>query len=135
MLDLSKNNPAEIAEAGFEFNIVLPDGTETDAKIKVRGRNSPVVKTHARKVFKELQMKEQAARRRGKEAEDLSLEEAEELAVRNAVVRIISWSGIAEDGKEIAFSKEEAERILTKYTFIREQVMEESDNILNFRHD
>jgi hypothetical protein len=135
MLDLSKNNPAEIAEAGFEFNIVLPDGTETDAKIKVRGRNSPVVKAHARKVFKELQMKEQAARRRGKEAEDLSLEEAEELAVRNAVVRIISWSGIAEDGKEIAFSKEEAERILTKYTFIREQVMEESDNILNFRHD
>lgn len=135
MLDLSKNNPAEIAEAGFEFNIILPDGTETDAKIKVRGRNSPVVKTHARKVFKELQMKEQAARRRGKEAEDLSLEEAEELAVRNAVVRIISWSGIAEDGKEIAFSKEEAERILTKYTFIREQVMEESDNILNFRHD
>ena len=62
---------------GFEFTVVLPDGTETDAKIKVRGQNSPVVKAFGRKTFKEMQMREQRAKRTGKD-EELSLEEAEE---------------------------------------------------------
>lgn len=134
MLDLTKNNPADKAEAGFEFTVVLPDGTETDAKIKVRGNNSPVVKAFGRKTFKEYQMREQRSKRTGKE-DELSLDEAEEFAARAAAVRVIGWSGIAEEGKEIVFSKEEAERIFLNYPFIREQVMEESNNILNFRHD
>ena len=134
MLDLSKNDPATLAEAGYEFTVTLPDGTETDAKIKVRGKHSPEVKAFGKRIYNELKMKEQAAKRRGKE-EDMSLEEAEELSVRSAVVRVMGWSNIAENGQEIAFSKEEATRILTKYPFIREQVMEESDGILNFRPD
>lgn len=36
-------------------------------------------------------MKEAAARRRGKEPEELTLDEAEELAAESAIVRIISW--------------------------------------------
>ena len=79
-------------------------------------------------------MREQRAKRTGKD-EELSLEEAEEFAARAAAVRVIGWSGIAEDGKEVVFSKDEAERIFLAYPFIREQVMEESNNILNFRHD
>lgn len=135
MLDLVKNNPADKAEAGYEFTVVLPDGTETDAKIKVRGQNSPVVKAFGRKTFKEIQMREQRAKRTGKQEEEMTLEEAEEFAARAAAVRVIGWSGIAEDGKEVVFSKDEAERIFLAYPFIREQVMEESNNILNFRHD
>jgi hypothetical protein len=135
MLDLAKNNPAEIAEAGYEFTVVLPDGTETDAKIKVRGLFSPKVKEFAKKMYKEHQIKVQAAKRKGREPEDMTLEEAEEYSVRVAAVRVISWSGISEDGVTIESTKDEVERILMKYPFIREQVITESDNVLNFRHD
>ena len=134
MFDLSKNNPAEIAENGYEFALALPDGTLTEAKIEVRGLNSPVVKNYSRKIINEMKIKEQAAKRRGREVEDMSIEDMEEQYSKAAAVRIIDWSGIGDEGKEIKFSKEEAERLMLKYPFIREQVMEESDNILNFRH-
>lgn len=134
MLDLSKNDPSKIADVGYEFNVILPDGTETDAKITVRGANSPAVKTFSRKVQAELKVREQAAKRKGKD-DDMNMDEAEEMLSRAAAVRVISWKGIAEEGKEIVFSKDEAERVLLKYPFIREQVLEESNNILNFRHD
>lgn len=135
MLDLQKNDPSVIAEAGFEFTVVLPDGTETDAKIKVRGNASPVVRNYAKKVFNEMQSRAQYAKRRGKEPEEITIEEAEKMAAKNAAIRVISWSGVGEGGKELVFSVEEAERVFLKYPFIREQVMEESENLKNFRFD
>lgn len=134
MFDLSKNNPAVVAETGYEFDVVMPDGTVTDIKIKVRGINSPVVKTYSRKIINEMKIKEQAAKRRGRDVEEMSIEEMEEQYSKAAAVRIIDWSNLADEGKEVKFSKEEAEVLMLKYPFIREQVMEESDNILNFRH-
>lgn len=134
MLDLLNNNPADIADAGYEFTVVLPDGTETDAKIKVRGINSKAVKAFGRKMYTEFKMKEQAAKRRGKEPEDMTLEEAEEFAARSAAVRVISWTGLSEGGVALECTKDVVEATLLKYPFIREQVMAESDNILNFRH-
>ena len=132
MLDLIKVDPSKAAEAGYEFVVTLPDGTETDAKIKVRGVNSPKVKTFGKQVYKQMQMQEKSAKARGKTYE-VTLEEAEELSVKSAAVRVISWSGIAENGKEIACTEDEVIRILTAYPFIREQVMGESDEVTNFR--
>jgi hypothetical protein len=134
MLDLSKQDPAKAAEVGFEFNIVLPDGTETDGKVKVRGKNSKIVQQFNRKLLQEMKTAEQAARRRGKDV-DMTPEEAEELACRIAANRIISWSGVGKDGKEITFDPVLAEDILKEYPFLREQVMLESDNLLNFRSE
>jgi hypothetical protein len=134
MFDLSKNNPADVAEAGYEFKVMLPDGTETDIKIKVRGVHSPVVKAFGREVLKEMKMKEEAAKRRNKLPEDMTIEEAEDFAVRAAIVRTISWQNIGEDGQEIPFTKENAQRIYLKYPWIREQVMEQSNDVFNFRH-
>jgi hypothetical protein len=133
MFDLKKNDPAKAAEVGYTLDLTLPDGTKTDAKITVRGANSPAVKNHARRVYQEFKVKEQQAKRRGKEPEDLTLEEAEDMAAEAAAVRVIGWVGIAEDGKEIQFTKDEAERIMKAYPFIREQVMDASDSIFNFR--
>lgn len=133
MFDLKKNDPAKAAEVGFEFAVVLPDGTETDAKITVRGANSPTVRNYSRRVYQEFKTKEQQAKRRGREPEEMTLEEAERLAAETAAVRVISWQGIAEDGQEVKFSQAEAERIFKEYPFIREQVMEQSENIFNFR--
>ena len=132
MFDLKKNNPAVQAEVGFKFTVTLPDGSKTDAAVTVRGANSPVVKNHSRKIFQEFKVKEQQAKRRGREPEELTLEEAEELAAEAAAVRIMDWDGFSEDGKPVKFSKEEALRLMKEYPFLREQVMEASDNIFNF---
>lgn len=133
--DIKKHNPTDIAEAGFEFTVVLPDGTTTDAKIKVRGSNSPKVKDFYRKAFTEMQIKEQAAKRRGKEAEPMSLDESEDFAIRSSAIRIISWSNLDEDGKPVVFSKDEAHRMMEAYPFLREIVTKESEEITNFRHN
>ena len=133
-LDLSQNNFTEIAEEGYEFELLLPGTQEpTGAFIKVRGDQSKTVKAFNRKKFNEFKIKEQQAKRRGKEVDELSLEEAEELAVESAVVRIISWRGIENAGESVPFTKENATEILTAHSWIREQVIEESSQILNFR--
>lgn len=132
--DIKKHNPTDVAEAGYEFNVVLPDGTETDAKIKVRGSNSPRVKDFYRTAFSQMQMKEQAAKRRGKEVEPMTIQESEEFAIRSSALRIISWQGLEEDGKEVVFSRDEAERMMTAYPFLRDIVTRESEELLNFRH-
>lgn len=132
MFDLKKNNPAVQAEVGFKFNVTLPDGSKTDAFVTVRGANSPVVKNHSRKIFQEFKLREQQAKRRGREPEELTLEEAEDLAAESAAVRVIDWDGFSEDNKKVEFSKEEAIRLMKEYPFLREQVMEASDNIFNF---
>lgn len=132
MFDLKKNDPAVAAEVGFTFDVMLPDGTKTEAQVTVRGSNSPVVKNYTRKLYQELKVKEQQAKRRGKEYE-MDLEEAEELSAQGAAARIIGWKGFAEDGKEVKFSKEEAERLMLTYPWLRTQVEEASENIYNFR--
>jgi hypothetical protein len=132
MLDLKKNDPAVLAEVGYTFNVILPDGTKTDAKITVRGSNSPTVTNHGRKIYHEFQVKKEQAKRRGREPEDLTLEEAEKMAAESAAVRVITWTGLAEGGEEVVYSKDTAVRVMLDYPFIREQVMKESDNIHNF---
>lgn len=132
MLDLSKQDPSKAAEAGFEFNVVLPDGTETEATVKVRGRNSKKVQAFTRQLSQEITQREQAQARRGKKTE-MTAEEIEELAVRVSANRVISWTKLGKDGVELPYSEENAEMLMKDYPFLREQIMEESDNLLNFR--
>lgn len=132
--DLIKNNFAEAAENGYEFELKLPGtGEATGAFITVRGEQSKTVKAYARKKFSEFKLREQQAKRRGKEIEEMTLDEAEELAIESAITRIIDWKGFEESGKNVPFTKENAERILREHSWIRDQVMEESSQILNFR--
>lgn len=132
-LDLVKVNPSTLAEAGYTFTLCLEDGQETEAKLTVRGKNSPVVRQYVRKLWNEFEMRKAAAKRRNREVEDLSLDEAEDLAIESAAVRLMGWEGLAEGGKDLPYSKENALRILREYPFIREAVLKESDEILNFR--
>ncbi len=76
--DLAKHNYTEIAEAGYEFELKLPGtGEGTGVFITVRGDQSKTVKAFGRKKYAEFKLREQQAKRRGKEAEDMTLEEAE----------------------------------------------------------
>lgn len=132
-LDLAITNIAAEAEAGYEFELLHPaTGEGTEGFIKVRGEKSKTVQNHARKVVNEMQKREKVAKGKNKDV-DLSIEELESLAIDRAIVRIISWRGIQEDGQDVPFTRENAERILKDHPWIREAVIEESENLLNFR--
>lgn len=132
-LDLGRTNLSEMAEAGYEFELKLPEvNTPTGAFVTVRGAMSPVVKAFARKKFTEMQNREQMAKKRGRTPDEMGIEDLEAMAVESAVTRIISWKGISENGVEIPFTKEVAEKILNKHSWIREQILAESDMLGNF---
>lgn len=129
--DIVKTNLAEKAELGYEFEVKLPDGSPTDFFITVRGTQSPKVKGHSKKVFNQMQVKEQRLKRKGKEVE-FSLDEAEEMAVDSASIRVITWRGLEEDGKEIKPTEENIKRIMKELDWVRSQVLEESEIDANF---
>lgn len=133
--DLKKNNLAEMAEAGYKFELTLPEvNTPTGAFVTVRGKESDIVKKYARKRFAELQYKENAqrSRNRNNEVTPMTIEEAEDLAVDTAYVRIISWEGFEEGGKELEFNEANAKKVLKEHPWIRDQVVAESDMLVNF---
>lgn len=131
LFDLSKNNLSVAAESGYEFELIMPTGEATGAFITVRGEQSPIVKQYSKKRYNDYQLSVNQAKRRGKEY-DVSLDEAEDMAVEAAVTRIISWRNIAEEGKEVPFTKEAASKILKEHNWIREAVVETSSELLNF---
>lgn len=137
-LNLSKTNVAAKSEAGYEFELTVPEINErTGAFVTIRGNHSPVVKQYSRKTFQEMQAREQQAKRKNREIEPMTLEEAEDMAIQAAIVRIISWRGIKEDdekGKEVdvPFTEENARRILKEHSWIREAILSESDLLANF---
>lgn len=130
--DLNKQDFSKAAELGYTFELKLPTGEGSGAMLTVLGDNAPTVKAYGRKVFQQWQQRQAIAKRKGRE-DDMSLEEAEEAAVDAALVRLIGWSGIEEDGKAVKFSKEKAREILTQHSWIREAIMQEASDILNFR--
>lgn len=133
MLDLKVQNLAEQAEAGYEFELLYPGTDEkTGAFVKVRGAQSKVVRAYARKKYNEYRLREQQAKRKGKE-DEMTLDEAEDMSIDTAINRIIDWKGITEGGVEVPFTKENAERILRDHSWIREAVVSESDMLLNFQ--
>ena len=131
-LDLAKTNIAAEAESGYEFELLHPaTGEGTGGFVKVRGERSRTVQQHARKIVTEMQKREKVAKGKGKDA-DPTIAEWEDMAVDRAYVRIISWRGIQEDGVDLEFNRENAERILKDHTWIREAIMEASEELLNF---
>lgn len=131
--DIVKDDFSKAAELGYTFELKLPTGAPSGAKLTVIGEMSKPVKEYSRKKFAEFQQKQAIAKRKGKEVEDLTLEEAEELAVESALVRLIGWEGIQENGKDVPFSKEKAAEVLRAHPWIRDAIMQESADITNFR--
>lgn len=130
--DIKKNNPELVAEVGYEFNLELPDGTKTDAVFKIRGDNSKIVKAHGRRTYKEMEAQRTLRKRKG-QPEDLSLDELTDMAVEAAVVRVISFSGIQEDGVDLPCTPENIRKLMEEYDFARSQVLENAAQVLNFR--
>ena len=129
--DIKKTNLAEIAEAGYEFEVKLPDGVSTDFFITVRGNLSPKMKKYSKDLFNKMQMKELQAKRKGKQ-DIVDLDEAEETLIGSAAVRVVTWRGLEEDGKVVEPTPENIKRIMQELDWVRAQVLEESDNAANF---
>lgn len=130
--DLNKQDFSKSAESGYTFGLKLPTGADSGAKLTILGELSPTVKAYGRKKFQEYQQKQAIARRKNRDVEDMDLDEAEALAVEASLVRLVGWSGITEEGKDVPFSKEKAAEVLTKHAWIREAIMQESGDVLNF---
>lgn len=130
--DLIKQDYSKAAENGYTFELNLPTGAPSGAKLTVIGDMSPTVKAYSRRKFAEFQQKQTIAKRKNKDADEMSLDEAEDLAVESALVRLIGWEGIKENGKDVAFSKEKAEEVLKNHPWIREAIVQEASDILNF---
>jgi predicted TIM-barrel fold metal-dependent hydrolase len=131
-LNLSVLNVSEVSESGIDIELVHPaTGEGLDAWVRVRGKDSRTVQNHARKVVNDMQKREKIAKGKNKDA-DMSIEELEMLAVERAVIRIISWRGIEEDGQPVPFTVENATRVLKDNPWIREQVLENSDDLTGF---
>ena len=130
--DIKKTNLAEQAEAGYEFEVKLPDGSSTDFYITVRGNLSPEVKKFSKDLFNQLQLKELQAKRKGKTDQPVDLQEAEETLIKSAVARIVNWKGLEDGGKVVEPTQENFVRIMTELDWVRKQVLDESDNDANF---
>ena len=133
MFDLNKMNIAELSEKGHEFELKIPEiGTPTGAFLTVKGDNSNTVRNYTKKQFEVMQSKAKMARKRGKEVDEITLSEAEDMAVEAATVRLVAWRGIVEDGKEVKFTEENVKRILKEHPWIRQAIMDESEQLANF---
>jgi len=135
-LNLTKNNVAEKSEVGYEFELKTPSGENSGAFITVRGDESKAVRDYDRKKFNAYQARVSMAKKRGKDLEDFSIEEYEDIAVEDAAVRVISWKGLEEgEGKAVAelpCTPENIQRVMRQHKFIRDQVREEASQLLNF---
>lgn len=132
MFDLQKQDFSKAAEAGYTFELKLPTGAGSGAKLTILGDMSSTVKAYSRRKFQEYQQKQAIAKRKGKELDDMDLDEAEQLGVESTLVRLVGWEGITEDGKEVPFSKDKAAEVLTAHSWIRDAIMQESSDVTNF---
>ena len=130
--DIVKQNFSASSEIGYEFELKLPTGEGSGAFLTVIGDYSPTVKQYSKRKYQEFTQRQTIARRKGKE-EELSLEDAENLAIEAALVRLIGWRGFTEEGKEVKFSKDKAREVLTQHSWIRDQIQEESSDVGNFK--
>lgn len=117
MTDLSKIDPEGDANAGFDLVLRHPvDGNELDVVIRILGHDSTA--------FSETQLKQR--RSYFNRAEPLSPEEAEKATYDEAMELLVActvgWKGLAWEGKDLPFSKENAEMVYRARKWIKLQV-------------
>ena len=134
MLDLSKLNVSEAAETGYKMQVVHPVTRQPidGAFITIRGDDSKTVQKWIRGVIARRQSEELMAKRRGKEADPISLADAEDQANEGAAKRVISSEGIFNGKTELHITEETAKQVFAEHTWLRDQVLEASRDLGNF---
>ena len=127
-----KNNFSQSSEIGYEFAVLTAWGEKTDFFIKVRGEQSKLVRDFSKRQYNENQMKERAAKARGK-VYDMDIEDAETSLLDSCFTRIISWKGLTDNGVAVPLTKENSDKLLRGNDHIQTQILEESRLTENFR--
>lgn len=133
--DLSKkeNQLSQLAEEGVEFELKHPDTDEPlGAFIKVRGARSKTAEKFLRKMINE-NARQEALRSKGKDRDKpRPIEESIEGMNEIAFVRIISWRGIEDNGVPYELTKENALELFERESWIRDQILEVSNEAERF---
>ena len=112
--DLAKLDTAKVAEEGAELRVAHPTtGEDLGITITLIGTDS--------KTFRDIS-KSRATASLKKKTREIDLDQNESDAVELLAKCTKGWSGITENGKEVAFSYDNAVRIYTKYLWLREQI-------------
>ncbi len=124
--DLTLLDTAAKAEEGAVLDVRHPSTRETlDIKITLNGADSDTY----RKASTELMRR---AVRRHEKGGVLGKDDAVDDVVTILVACTVGWTGLAEDGKDIPFSRKDAKRLYVKYPWLREQVSTFIENRGNF---
>lgn len=123
---------ADSCEAGYTFEARYPDGTATGARITVRGPDSRAARDHAARRFADLQARELAAKKAGREPDPLRPDEIEEQLIDLAVVYTMGWEGIDEGGAPLPYSPTQARTVYRLHPWLRSQVTGAAQDLGNF---
>ena len=112
--DLAKLDTAKVAEEGAELRVAHPTtGEDLGITITLIGTDS--------KTFRDIS-KSRATASLKKKTREIDLDQNESDAVELLAKCTKGWSGITENGKEVAFSFDNAVQLYTKYLWLREQI-------------
>ena len=112
--DLAKLDTAKVAEEGAELRVAHPTtGEDLGITITLIGTDS--------KTFRDIS-KSRATASLKKKTREIDLDQNESDAVDLLAKCTKGWSGITENGKEVAFSFDNAVQLYTKYLWLREQI-------------
>ena len=112
--DLAKLDTAKVAEEGAELRVAHPTtGEDLGITITLIGTDS--------KTFRDIS-KSRATASLKKKTREIDLDQNESDAVDLLAKCTKGWAGITENGKEVAFSYDNAVQLYTKYLWLREQI-------------
>ena len=112
--DLAKLDTAKVAEEGAELHVAHPTtGEDLGITITLIGTDS--------KTFRDIS-KSRATASLKKKTREIDLDQNESDAVELLAKCTKGWAGITENGKEVAFSHDNAVQLYTKYLWLREQI-------------
>lgn len=133
--NIDEVNVEKVCEAGYEFEVKLPNGKATGAFLKVQGEYADGVRKFKRQAMRSIQEKYIAARKKGEELQPMTLEEEDVANLSEALTYLVGWRGFTEgkDNKEIPFTKANAEKLLKANSWMIDIILEEARDISNFQ--
>ena len=126
-LDITQFNAVKESELGFDLAMKGADGAELGFTFHILGRHSDAVQTWAKREFQKAQREEMAAKRKGRDADPLDVDELKAKNIESAVVRVTGWNGVDNE-----FSKDLLTQVLRNNPHWTDQIIEASNDDANF---
>ena len=106
-------------------------GAELGFTITIRSMRSDEMLRLMNRLSREAQLKATKEQRTGK-AEVETMEQAIARDIETACVLTISFDGLKDDGKEVGSDADAIKSVLSQYTWLRKQIMDEAAEEQNF---